>query len=426
MQRHTSVARPAAWTRRALPAAALAMTLAASLSACGNDDSKKSSPSPVGTPAADSALGSVNEAKGEPVKIGFVADGQSAAIDTTDEIKAAQAVETYANKYLGGINGRPLQFVTCQTKSTPAGAADCGQQFVSAKVLAVNAGSPGTIAPVVTAVTAAGIPTFANVSFDPSVLQEPNLVWGNPLGNFGSAAAFARDKGAKKAALIVIDVPAATGPAKQLAPLLYKNAGASVEVIGIAPGTADMTPQVKAADAKGVDIYHIIGNPSFCTSAIKAIKTLGLKVNVSAIDRCIDETGTASIPNGYEGITITGQANLDPTTDDYKLYAAVLKNAGMKDSGNATSGYEAALGLVRALNAAKVTDYTSAGLLAAIKSAPATPYPLGNGATMKCDGTAVPISKSICSTFGVVGDGQKDGTVKNYRTLDTASIYKFG
>jgi branched-chain amino acid transport system substrate-binding protein len=59
------------------------------------------------------------------VAVGFISTGQTAAIDTTDEIKAAQAVVKYANQYLGGIGGRPIELTTCEEKGVPATAQDC-------------------------------------------------------------------------------------------------------------------------------------------------------------------------------------------------------------------------------------------------------------------------------------------------------------
>jgi branched-chain amino acid transport system substrate-binding protein len=416
-----------AYVRRALPAAAVAVLLGMGMTACGSSDDKKASGGTT-TPAGDSALGTPNAAKGAPIKLGFVASGQTPAIDTTDEIRGAEAVVKYANAYLGGLNGRPIELQTCQEKNTPAGAADCAQQFISGKVAGVVNGSTGQLGAVIKAVSAGGLPTFTNLGSDPLALSDPNsLVFGNPLAVFGSPAAFARDSGIKKAALLVIDVPGASGPAKQLGPVFFKNAGADLDVVPIAPGTVDMTPQVQAALSKGAKMFHIIGDPTFCTSALKAIKTLGSDAKVSVIDRCVDTTGAATIPGGYEGVTIVSQANYGATTPEFKLYQAVMKNDSLTPSGNTASGYSGMLSLVRAANAAKITDYTPAGLLAAVKSAPATPFPNGDCATMKCDGSAIPgISKNICSTFGVVGTANKDGSVTTYKTLDATGIYKLG
>src|SRR3546814_12356513 len=47
------------------------------------------------------------------------------------------AVE-YANEYLGGIGGRPIELVVCGNGATPAGAQDCANQLVEQDVVAVT------------------------------------------------------------------------------------------------------------------------------------------------------------------------------------------------------------------------------------------------------------------------------------------------
>jgi branched-chain amino acid transport system substrate-binding protein len=420
---------PTARKRVALASGALLLTVG--LAACGSDDNGDDEGS-TGTPSSGapttSALGTPNKAQGAPVLVGFVATGKTAAVDTSDEIKGAEAVVKYANEYLGGIGGRPIELVTCEEKSVPATAQDCANQFISKKVLIVDNGSAGQSGLVYKGLQPAGIPFVGGLNSDPLIFASSSaFVIGNPLNPFGGPAAFAKKEGNKKITLLVIDVPSASGPAKQLFPSFAKNAGAASDVVPIAPGTADMSAQVQTAISSGTDQFHLIGDPAFCTSALKAIKQLAFKGDVTILDRCINEVGAASIPGGYEGTTVIGQANYAPDNDEFKLYSAVIGQTGLANSANASSGYQGMLGMVRALNGAKVTDFTSAGFTAAIKAAPAAKLPLGGGATFKCDGTAIPaISKSICSTFGVAGTAAKDGKVSTYISLDTADIYKLG
>ena len=54
---------------------------------------------------------------------------------------------------------------------------------------------------------------------------------------------------------------------------MYENTGIDMTVTAIAPVTADMTPPITAASADGSELYHVFGNDSSCTSALKAIKT---------------------------------------------------------------------------------------------------------------------------------------------------------
>jgi ABC-type branched-subunit amino acid transport system substrate-binding protein len=407
--------------RRVVFGAVLAAS-ALALTACSGSSSPKANPSSSSDSSA--ALGPEKKASGTPVKIGSVNDGVSAAIDTSKEAKAADAVVKYANEHLGGIGGHPLELVHCETKASPT--TDCGNQFVAAKVIAVASGSLGQTEPVIKPLNAAGIPMIDILNQSPGFLgSKIDFTLSNPLNAFGGPAIFAKKNGLKSAAVIVIDVPAAIEPAKQLAPLLFGNAGATANVVGIAPGVADATPQIQAAQAKKPDLYHIIGNPSFCASVLKAIKTLGITAKVTGIDRCLDKTSAASVPGGFKGMTVFTPANLDPTSAEFKLYDAVRKTYSPDVEPDAvySTGYQGILGLIRALNAANITDLTSAGVVAAMKSAPPVDLPLGGGAQFQCNGKQIFISPQICSAGGITADATADGGVENFNTIEDPSIY---
>nr|MDT0667299.1 hypothetical protein [Micromonospora sp. DSM 115978] len=73
--------------------------------ACSSDDGDDT-PTSGGTTDAG-ALGPVAQATGEPVKIGVISDGQSAAIDNSIQFYVADATAAYFNEHRSGIGGRP-------------------------------------------------------------------------------------------------------------------------------------------------------------------------------------------------------------------------------------------------------------------------------------------------------------------------------
>jgi hypothetical protein len=295
-------------------------------------------------------------------------------------------------------------------------------------VAGVAAGANGQPDPVIQIVHPAGIPVGLNSSGSTMVLNTPGVfVWSNTLAPFGTAAAYAREHKLTKAAVLVIDVPGASGPAKALEPAFFHNAGATAEVVAIPPGTADMTPQIQTAGHP--DLFHVIGNAAFCASAIRAIRTIDPNASITAIAHCIGTDKGASIPGGFKGVTIVAEANVNPNDKEFQLFKAVIGKYGngLGTDANVQSGYQGMLGLVRGVNAASGTDVTPAGITKALQTMPATPYPLGGGATFKCDGTALPaISKNICSTASFVADAATDGTLSNFWTIDATGIYKLG
>jgi ABC-type branched-subunit amino acid transport system substrate-binding protein len=415
--------------RRRLRVTLFAGLAAVALAAAGCGSSGGSGGTANGSAGADTAiLGTPKAASGTPVKIGFIGSGRTQTVDTTDETKAAQATAAYANAYLGGLRGHPIELVTCEDKNVPATSQACGNTFVQQHVAAVAAGGPGLTDPWIQIVHPAGIPVGMNSAASSMVLSTPGVfVWSNPLAVFGTPAAYAREHKLAKAAIVVIDFPTATGPAKALEPAFFHNAGATAEVVAIPPGTADMTPQIQAA--KHPDLFHVIGNATFCASAIRAIRTIDPKASITAIDRCVGADKGASIPGGFKGVTITAEANVNPNDKEFQLFKAVMGKFGngLGTGVNPQSGYQGMLSLVRAVNAASGTDVTPAGITKALQTMPATPYPLGGGATFKCDGTATAaVSKNVCSAASFVADAATDGTLSNFTTLDAAGIYKLG
>ena len=89
---------------------------------------------------AASALGEPKPATGKAITIGYVYDGVSDNLDASAELKAAQAAVKYVNNYLGGMGGHPITLNVCETKDTPAGAANCVTKMATAKVPVVISG----------------------------------------------------------------------------------------------------------------------------------------------------------------------------------------------------------------------------------------------------------------------------------------------
>ena len=190
--------------------------------------------------AATSPLGTPKKATGSEVTLGFVSDGKSDAIDNTPEIKAAQAAVSYANNYLGGLAGHKIALNVCETKQTPSGATDCATNMVQAKVPIVITPVSGQSGTIYEGLKDSGIPYLQYGSLDQGVLAAPpatNFVLTNGIGTaLAGPAGIAADAGVKKAGILVTDVPAASGPVKQAAPIFYKNAGVTPDVIAIPVG----------------------------------------------------------------------------------------------------------------------------------------------------------------------------------------------
>ena len=239
----------------------------------------------------------------------------------------------------------------------------------------------------------------------------------------GVPAYLAKEKGAKSAAIITIDAPIATGQINMLAPLVFGNAGAKAEIIPVPIGTPDMTSAEQTALNKKAEVIHILGAGDFCVSAFKAIRTLGVREQVTTIDQCIDKKVADQIPGGYEGVKVGVTASLDPEAQDTKVFNAVLDKYGVKDGQDGTLGFSSVLGFHRALSGME-GDLTRESVAAGLNKMPeAVDVPLGAGGTFQCGSKPVAVVPNSCSGNAVIGTADKDGNIGDLESVAMSELF---
>jgi ABC-type branched-subunit amino acid transport system substrate-binding protein len=401
-----------------------AVLIAITLIGCGTT-TPQAMPAPA-TAGEDAVLGPMNRATGAPVKIGWL--GKGLGSDPSDGTLAAVAVAGYANTYLGGLVDHQIQVVACEDLGTEAGGRACGERFVNEGVVAVAVASSGQIDSVVSVVTAADIPVVVNLAGTELVMRTPGVfLLRNPLSVFGTPAAYARDNALRSVVILTPDVPAASGPARSLAPALFANVGATVSVVSIALGASAMLPQIAEARRGRPDMWLVVGDTTFCTAALGAIRSSGSTARIVAMDHCVGSGGSALIPGGYDGIDVVAQAVVNPDQEDYALFTAVrdVYGDGVEINSESIGGYQTMLSLVEAVNAMAPAELTAASTAVALRQSPAIRYPLGGGATFRCDGQAVPqVSPNICTSDGLLAKADADGTLIDAQLVDTTGIYQ--
>jgi branched-chain amino acid transport system substrate-binding protein len=416
--------------RRATPFLAVA-AIALVVAGCGSSGNghpaaTATSASSATSAAASDIVGAKKPATGDPVSIGFVYDGVTDAQDLSGELTGAKASVQYINEYLGGIGGRPIKLDVCSTNQTPSGAANCVTQFVTDKVLAVANADSGQQGSMLPQLATAGIPVFVAASIDPKTLSTPSIfVMENGIAyGLAGPAKLAQRAHYSTAAIVVNDVPAAAGAVRATAPLFYGKAKVKADVVAIPSATADMTPQIEAELSHKPGQFAIIGVASFCASAIQAIKSVGFTGDIVVIPSCTDST-VSKTAGSLKGVKIITATSNDPKGAEFKLYSAVIARyaPGADLSDAVASGYQAMVGFGRAL-AGLTGDVTSASIRAALKTMKATPIPLADGITFKCDGKQVPIAPNICSTQVLTGTLGADGNIDapGYSVLNVGDL----
>ncbi|MCY3861943.1 MAG: ABC transporter substrate-binding protein [bacterium] len=395
----------------------------------GEPDAEESDMADTEAPAPETTsdlFGEPNPATGEPLKVGFVSDGRSDAIDNSAEIPAAQAAAAYANDYLGGVAGRPIEFITCETGQTPAGAQDCVAELAQAGVVAILNGVSGQGEVLSAQANEAGIPYVANGGLSQAIFNAPmSFVIGNGLGALVGPAAVASEKGLTKVGIIVIDVPAAVEPVSQAAPLFYGNVGVEADIIAVAPGTPDMTPQVQAAIINDAQQFAIIGDETFCISAMQAIQTLGFEGETIVVRTCIGEATVDQVD--VDGIRVVTGTSDDMSDPEVALYHAVMDEYGGTLDTIAEGGYSAVLSWVRAMAGHGDSEVTPESVVETMLAMEPAPLPIGaQGSTFQCNRMAVAIAPAICSPGFAIYTLDEDGRGTGTSFLDLTAVLTLG
>jgi branched-chain amino acid transport system substrate-binding protein len=394
-------------------AVAALVTLVLAVTACGDDDSGDGSSQGLDVQAL---LGPVDQASGEPVRLGMVSDGATQAFDNTDELRAAEATAEYWNEHRGGV---------------PAGATDCANRFVEEGVVAVALSQSGVAESVWEPLHAAGIPTMFFQAFGEGMLtdEQSTFVVVSPLSTlFGLPISVAETEAAEKIAFVIIDVPQAVSLLEDGAgPDILDRAGIDYDVVRIPPGTADMTSQMQDVAGSGAGVVHVIGNDAFCIAAFNGLRAVGYEGAITSISQCITDATREGVPGDtLDGMYLTATLALGATEDPtYELYQAVMSvyGDGVRDivNNNAMGGYVAMAALATSLEGIS-GDVTPQTVVETIRAMPEQQLPGGGGVTFQCGRSAVAGQPAVCSTEWLRTELDADGQPTTYEVIDSTDL----
>jgi branched-chain amino acid transport system substrate-binding protein len=294
------------------------------------------------------------------------------AVAFPDASKAAMAAQDYINKELGGINGRPLQLKTCDMKNDEQASQACGQQFANEQdmpaallTLAVNAG------PYYSALNAASKPILGGYGIAPADDAPKDAFFYYSGANFYyTLADWIQQQGdIKQIAYFHGPDPASQGGADTLKKQLPADIKVNEQII--APGTADLTPQVAAADTANADL--VIGFAMPCGPLAQAFSDLGIQPKqVLSLTSCVNVEELKQKPELYKGWIIANPSKIpsaDPSDPDSKqLLASWDKYAGGGPIGAfGEVGWGTVMNLYNVLKPLPADGLDSASILAAIK-----------------------------------------------------------
>ena len=351
------------------------------------------------------------KATGSPILIGTINQDTGAAGAFPELTLADKVAIEFINTELDGIDGHPLELVTCDTAFNPDLSQRCAQEMASKKVAAVVGGID---------VWGTGIKTLENdgipfvggipVSFDAArskvSFQFSGGLWGAVLG----MGAYAIDElHARKITIIHADFGPITDAA-ELAERALERKGAAVTLIPVSAVNADMVSALNQTKQTDPDVVIALTADSGCKPTMLTAHQIDLAVPIMYTGACAAPKIINAVGDAAEGSIFNLEAELDPEHPDNALYQAIAKRYGARYGYEALSAgtvsFRAVINLYAVLRDLGASKVTPAAILSAFRKGSDHPSFFGHAYT--CDGRQLPGYRALCApqqSLGVLKDG---------------------
>lgn len=303
--------------KKVLSLAALVVSVALLLAACGGGGDGSSSDSTSASSTSENA-----SSNGEVVKAMTVTAINSTTGAWPEAKYAAEAYESWVNAN-GGIDGRELDMIFCDTEGTSTGAAHCAQQAVSEKVTAVVGGFNLNPQPMFPLLEQAGIAWLGSLGGFQEEYSKEYLFPTLGLAAFEAGGSYqAAKEGCKKLTIVNPEVPGDT-----LTESLNKNGfvagggdASNWSIVRYVPTTTDFAPVAAEASSNSDCIYGYFPSP-LMPAWLEALKSVGATQRiVGYVGEISEETAKKFAPQLKDSIAASAYQNwkTDPGFADFR------------------------------------------------------------------------------------------------------------
>jgi len=215
-----------------------------------------------------------------PVYIGYVnQQGGPTAVGLLATAGAQMAVK-YANAELGGVDGHPIQLVTCFIASAEEEGTTCAQKFLANnKINVIALGGVAVGVQSFYSTLHGAKPVIDGVAATPIDTTQSNAVilFGDATHILPPFGTYARDVlHAKTAALVYPSDNAGIAIGAAAIKKGLQAAGVSVKSVGYSESTTDLTSVLTAAGAQTADMVIPYSDTAGCVNLAKSLKSLGI------------------------------------------------------------------------------------------------------------------------------------------------------
>ncbi|MFG1779594.1 ABC transporter substrate-binding protein [Micromonospora sp. NPDC049048] len=365
---------------------------------------------------APSAQSTTSTLSKPPIVVGFL-NPSGGPVPQPGADTGAKAAVSYINGEFGGINGHPIEVVSCDTDTTPERAQSCANMFVEKKVVAVMDGYNLSSSAALPTLTAAQIPLVGMIPFDSvtGAKAENRVFFAAPQAAFliGALQAF-KTEGKKSVTLALVDTPSSHQTIDNLLPVVAKALEIDAKGIYFSPTNPNFTAVASTIARNNPDVGGLVAAPSeaVCTALVQALRQLRYQGEIFTA-ACTDYVkGAPQQAAGgalYSSNWLPAAARYAPPEAQRDL---ALAEKYISAVSGGTAGYYAFgefalfMNFANAMSTATDADLTGPGVLKTLKALKDFPSFLGPKVT--CGSATSP----NCTTQLLLFVVQPDGSIK--------------
>ena len=295
--------------------------------ACGDDD-KADSPDTEETTAETTAettggttAETVAEVSGDPIKVMSIAPVDTDKSSYEYIFDGAKIYEEYINDR-GGIGGRPLEVITCDSKGDPNEAAACAREAVDEGVVAVLGHFEFDMSVAVPILEDAGIPMLGGCCpVNPAEFKSPvNFIFGSTNAMQHAATYIMKEDECENPAFVYLDPyrEYLTGLAQQSF-AFYGVYADNAKFVSVPAVPGDFSAQAAEA-SDGTDCVWLSMSAAGMGAFVAGLQTVGADVRVYGAQGNFTTELADAYPDLLEGgVVLNAYPNLvDPVWDEYR------------------------------------------------------------------------------------------------------------
>ncbi len=336
----------------------IAVVLLTALAACGSSSSHGSAGGSAGTGTS-----------GNAIKLMVIGELSSPVMALPQLVVGAQAGVNVVNA-AGGVNGRKIVLLSCNTQADPNVAASCAREAVTEKVSAVVGMLSLEGNAVQTILAPAKIPTIANQALDPLDYTSPNSfpIVTAPVSIVGMALTMPGYKDCKHPALLQVNNPTAqVGGA--LVKHVYAQLGLDLKIVNVDIQSNDIRPQVATLLSGGTDCVFGAVPPTLGLGLVKAVGDSGQKVKMSQVMTAVPLGSMRQLGAAAEGVYASSPYREPGTSDAANKFAQAMRSIDPKAlQDDAAEGAYTGV-LIFAQVAKSLSDFSAPNVLDALNHA---------------------------------------------------------